>query len=79
MKEILSLRDLRIGESLIVRSVGGEDAMTRRLEDLGVVEGTRLTCLGASPLGDPRAYLIRGAVIALRAIDAERVIGWEDA
>ena len=79
MKEHLSLQDLRIGESLTVLYVDGEDAMTRRLEDLGVVEGTRVSCLGASPLGDPRAYLIRGAAIALREGDVRRVIGVEDA
>lgn len=79
MKEQLSLQDLEIGESLQVISVGGEDTMARRLEDLGVVEGTRIVCLGASPLGDPRAYLIRGAVIALRASDAKTVVGVEDA
>lgn len=41
-------------------------AMRRRLQDIGLVEGTRVKCLMKSPSGDPAAFLIRGAVIALR-------------
>ena len=50
--------------------VAGERAMRRRLMDMGLIPGTRVTCVAASPAGDPSAYLIRGAVVALRARDA---------
>ena len=40
-----------------------------RLRDLGLIENTRVVCLGRSPMGDPSAYLIRGTVIALRRCD----------
>lgn len=46
-----------------------------RLRDIGIVKDTCVTCLYKAPLGDPAAYLIRGAVIALRHSDAEHVIG----
>ena len=75
MTDYISLRQLKVGESLTVHHVRGEAEMKRRLEDLGVVEGTKIFCLGKSPLGDPRAYLIRSAVIALRNRDAETVLG----
>ena len=39
------------------------------LRDLGLIENTRVVCLGRSPMGDPSAYLIRGTVIALRRCD----------
>ena len=42
-------------------------------EALGLVPGTRVTCVGKSPAGDPAAYAFRGAVIALRRADAEEV------
>lgn len=42
----------------------------RRLQDLGLVAGTRVTCLQRAAAGDPTAYLIRGTVIALRSGDA---------
>ena len=73
--EALTLDRLKVGEVLIVCRVDGEDAMKRRLEDLGIVNGTRIDCVMRSPLGDPMAYGIRGAVIALRAKDAGRVHG----
>lgn len=50
--------------------MAGERAMRRRLMDMGLIPGTRVTCVVASPAGDPSAYLIRGAVVALRGRDA---------
>lgn len=73
--ESLTLNQLRVGDRLAVMCVRGENAMRRRLEDLGVVPGTQISCLMRSPLGDPCAYLIRGAVIALRAHDAKQIVG----
>ena len=46
----------------------------RRLLDLGVVPGTRIRCEFASPFGSPRSYHIRGALIALRTSQADRVL-----
>lgn len=67
------LNDLEVGESGVVAGVGGESAMRRRLFDLGLVPGTTVTCTAVSPAGDPAAYLIRGAVIAIRGRDAAAV------
>lgn len=61
------------GCTATVRKLTGEGSMRRRLQDIGLVEGTRIECVGKSPLGDPTAYLIRGAVIALRSNDAAQV------
>ena len=47
--------------------------MRRRLQDIGMVDGTTVECVQRSPLGDPSAYWIRGAVIALRREDASAV------
>lgn len=51
-----------------------EGEMPRRLLDLGVVPGTRIRCAFASPFGTPRSYDIRGALIALRDHQAERIL-----
>ncbi len=75
MNDRISLDQLAVGESLTVEYMGGAKEMCRRLEDLGLTVGTSTRCLMASPLGDPRAYEIRGAVIALRRRDAEGVFG----
>ena len=63
-----SLNSLRVGQSARVSHI--EAAMRRRLLDIGLIPGTRVTCTAVSPAGDPAAYLIRGAVIALRGRDA---------
>ena len=56
-----SLNTLRVGESALVSHIEAEPAMRRRLLELGLVPGTRVTCAAVSPAGDPAAYLIRGA------------------
>lgn len=73
MYETLCLSALPEGESAYVTEVNAGPAMDRRLTDLGLVRGTRVTCVLRSPAGDPCAYLIRGALIALRRADAEGV------
>ena len=73
MYEALCLSALREGESANVTEVNAGPTMDRRLTDLGLVRGTRVTCVLRSPAGDPCAYLIRGALIALRRTDADGV------
>ena len=67
------LSGLRPGQTAIVRNLSAEGAMRRRLQDMGLIEGTKVECIGISPLGDPAAYLIRGAVVALRKSDAQGI------
>lgn len=68
-----NLSELIRGESAVVLDIHGNDGMRTRLQDLGLVKGTNVRCLRKSPLGDPVAYLIRGAVIALRSEDSSQV------
>ena len=68
-----SLSALRVGQSAYVAEIQADEAMRRRLLDLGLIRGTRVTCTAKSPAGDAAAYLIRGAVIALRGRDARGV------
>ena len=67
------LSRMRDGEKARVTGITGGGAMGRRLRDMGLVRGTRVTCVLRSPAGDPCAYLIRGALIALRRTDADGV------
>ena len=68
-----SLAATEVGETVRVVSLLAEGRMRRRLADLGLIPGAEVTCLGRSPLGDPSAYLIRGAVSAIRRRDAMEV------
>ncbi|MFQ8758538.1 MAG: FeoA family protein [Intestinimonas sp.] len=60
MFEQLSMNTLLDGQSALVSRVDAEPSMRRRLLDIGLIPGTRVTCQGHSPAGDPAAYLIRG-------------------
>lgn len=69
----MMLSQLPIGSSGKVETILPYCEIRRRLQDIGLIENTTVTCLFQSPLGDPRAYRIRGAVIALRKRDADFV------
>lgn len=68
-----ALPELPVGRMARVQSLRSTGDMRRRLQDLGLVAGTQVTCLQRAASGDPTAYLIRGAVIALRKSDAAAV------
>ena len=68
------LSRLREGQDAVVISLGLSGSIRRRLIDLGLVENAPVRCLQKSPWGDPAAYLIRGAVIALRREDSSRIL-----
>ena len=74
MNEPHYLSDLAPGQRGNVRALGATGAMRRRMLDIGLAPGTEVECLGRSPAGDPSAYLIRGAVIAIRASDGRDVL-----
>lgn len=67
------LCDISPGDTAVVSGMYAEGSIRRRLRDMGLVEGAEVECLMKSPLGDPVAYLIKGAVIALRREDAASV------
>lgn len=69
-----TLSSLAEGTTATVRSMNSSGSMRRRLMDMGLIEGTRVICLHRSPAGDPTAYLIRGAVIALRSEDTGKIM-----
>ena len=73
MKGEMRLSELAVGERCVVSGMEIGGAMRRRLLDLGVVEGGEILCVGKSPLRDPAAYLIGGAVVAIRRVDAARI------
>lgn len=73
MKGLRKLCELCPGECACVKSLSTAGAMRRRFLDIGLVEGTAVECVGKSPCGDPAAYRIRGAVIAIRSEDAATV------
>ena len=72
-QSVFPLSDLPEGGQARVRTLYVTGGIRRRLQDLGLVHGTKITCIQRAAAGDPTAYLIRGAVIALRRNDAARI------
>lgn len=68
------LTQMKPGENAVVKKLTTQGIIRRRLQDLGIIPGTKLECIQKSPLGDPVAYMVRGAVIALRHEDAKTVL-----
>ena len=71
---MVRLNTLSPGSRCRIDSLETRGPMRRRLRELGLVEGTAVTCLGFSPMGDPGAYEVLGAVIALRKRDGAGVL-----
>lgn len=67
------LNMLKCGQQAEVVYIDTDTSIRRRLFDIGLIYKTQVRCVGESPLGDPHAYLIRGAVIALRNDDAKKI------
>ncbi len=63
----ISLNCLPIGKKASVTSLLTDGTSRRRMLDLGMIDGTEIEPLYQSPSGNPVAYLVRGAVIALRS------------
>ncbi|WP_298481705.1 FeoA domain-containing protein [uncultured Ruminococcus sp.] len=65
---------LQRGETAVIEALYLHGAMRHRLQDLGWIPGTRIQRLQTAGSGDPTAYAVRGAVIALRRCDAKLVL-----
>lgn len=74
LDNLLSLDKMKIGDIGVVKKINTKGDIKRRLLDIGLIEGTRVESLMKSPAGDPIAYLIRGAVIAIRSDDTKDII-----
>ncbi len=69
----ISLCELKHGQQATVTKVNVSGKLRRRLQDIGLVPGARVECINSGLFGDPVAYLIRGAVVALRKEDSSAV------
>lgn len=74
MNQQYCLNDIMPGQRAVVNTLKSTGSMRRRLLDIGLIENTEVECLGRSPGGDPSAFLIRGAVIAIRSEDCANII-----
>lgn len=71
--EEMTLDRLAVGSTAVVTALLSSGSNRRRLMDLGILPGTRLYAEFKSPLGDPIAYRVRDALIALRREQAQQI------
>ncbi len=69
----MTLNELNIGSSAVIKSVGGEGPLRLRLLDMGLIPHTRVTLQKVAPMGDPIEILIRGYELTLRIDDAKNI------
>lgn len=74
MGKIDCLCDLALDEWAVVKKIDTVGPMRRRFLDIGLICGAKICCVGKSPLGNLRSYLIKGAVIAIRDGDAKGIV-----
>jgi len=70
---MLTLKDLSVGQSGRVLTVGGEKTLRRRLLDMGITPRTVVTVRKTAPMGDPIELFLRGYVLTIRLEDAEKI------
>jgi len=72
-KEMKTLRDVKIGETVAVKKLHGEGAIKRRIMDMGITKGAEIYVRKVAPLGDPIELTVRGYELSLRKADAEMI------
>ncbi len=74
MKNSSSMSKMNVGDKGRVYKFIAPDNIRKRLLDIGLYEGCVLECVLKSPSGDPTAYNINGAIIALRNDDCKNIL-----
>ena len=69
-----TLKDIKIGETAVVKRLNGEGAVKRRIMDMGITKGTSVYVRKVAPLGDPIEVTVRGFELSLRKADASSII-----
>lgn len=69
----MTLRDLKVGQSARIKTVGGEGELRQHFLDMGVIPGAELTLVKLAPMGDPMEFQIHGYELTLRLADAEQI------
>lgn len=69
----MTLKELELGKSAIITSVGGEGSLRQHFLDMGVIPGAQVTLVKYAPMGDPMELLIHGYTLTLRLDDAKKI------
>ena len=68
-----TLKDVKVGQTAVVRRLNGEGAIKRRIMDMGITKGVEVMVRKVAPLGDPVEVTVRGYELSLRKADAAMI------
>ena len=69
----MTLKDVKIGDTVKVAAVNGEGALRRRIMDMGITKGVEIYVRKSAPFGDPIEIMVRGFEMSIRRADAEMI------
>ena len=69
----MTLKELQVGKSAVIRAVGGEGALRQHFLDMGILPGAEATVVKLAPMGDPMEIRLHGYELTLRLDDAARI------
>ncbi len=69
----MTLKEAKIGQTVVVKKLLGEGAVKRRIMDMGITKGVEVYVRKVAPLGDPIEITVRGYELSLRKADAENI------
>ena len=69
----MTIKDLKIGQTAKIETVGGEGALRQHFLDMGVIPGAEVTLIKLAPMGDPMELRIHGYDLTLRLDDAGQI------
>lgn len=68
-----TLKDAKVGQTVVVVRLHGEGAVRRRIMDMGITKNVEIYIRKVAPLGDPFELTVRGYELSLRKADAEMI------
>lgn len=71
---MLTLKDVKVGQTAKVAKLQGEGAVKRRIMDMGITKGTDVYVRKVAPLGDPIEVTVRGYELSIRKADAQMIL-----
>lgn len=70
----MTLKDLEIGKTAVIKETGGEGSLRQHFLDMGVIPGAEISVVKYAPMGDPIELCVHGYELTLRLADAEKII-----
>ena len=69
----MTLKELEVGKSAVIRRVGGEGALRQHFLDMGMIPGAEVTVIKLAPMGDPMEVQVHGYELTLRLAEAQQI------